>query len=78
MQITYAAMDALVAIDIISGLVNRRIAMNRGEKLDSDTIETYHFVHWDSAEFIDVLHSMCEPLCDIGYSHKSGRLGQVK
>lgn len=69
-QIAYAAMDALIAVDIISALVNRKLVMDRDEHTDSTTPVQGHFVHWDTPVFNDVLHSMCKPLLDIGRSFK--------
>ena len=77
MQIAYAAMDALVAVDIISALVNRKLVLDRGEHTDSTTAVQGHFVHWDTPEFNDVLHSMCEPFLDIGRSFKASSVNQV-
>lgn len=72
-------MDALVAIDIVSALVNRNLAMNHGEHTDSTVATTvYPFIDWDSPEFTDCLHSMCERLLDIGYSVKAKRVNQVQ
>ena len=78
-QIQYAAMDALVAIDIISALVNRNLAMNCGEHTDSTVAASKHpTVHWDSPEFTDCLHSMCGRLLDIGYRDMAKRVNQVQ
>lgn len=70
-------MDALVAIDIILALVNRKHAMNCGGQTEASTNAAGHFIRWDSPEFTDILHSMCEPLLDIGYSSKASRVNQV-
>lgn len=70
-------MDALVAIDIILALVNRKHATNCGGHTDASTTAASHFLRWDSPKFTDILHSMCEPLLDIGYHSKPSRVSQV-